>query len=251
MDTQSRNIVITGGTRGIGKSIALKFCSPKTHLILTYLQDSESAEQTLEQLRPLCASVTAYQVNMNDIEDITEFTHILNNNYTHINCLINNAAAGVFRSLCDLKVKHWDYTFDVCVRAVWLMSTQLRPLLQKATNGAYIVNMSSLGANRFLSHYAAIGISKAAVEAMTRYMTAEFKLDPIIVNTVSATTVHTTALENYPTQQKLYDETVQRTPAGRLVTSEDIAGVVNFLCSPEAFMVRGQVIVVDGGFSIT
>ncbi|CAM3748492.1 SDR family oxidoreductase [Cohnella lubricantis] len=251
MNDNAEIVVITGGTRGIGRAIAEQFCHPSAHLILTYLQDSDSAATAVEQLRPKCASVAARQVNMNDPEDIGTFADFVSSHYPHVSRLINNAAAGVFRDLENLKLKHWDYTYDVCVRSIWHLSVLLKPQLRKAPGGATIIHISSLGSQRYLANYAAIGTAKAALESLGRYMAMEFAGDNINVNTVSSTTIATHALDRYPTQQKLYEATLERTPAGRLVSTDDIAGVVHFLCSPRAAMIRGQVIVVDGGFSLT
>ena len=103
---------------------------------------------------------------------------------------------------------------------------------------------------RVMPDYVAVGASKAALEALTRYLAVEFAPMNIIVNAVSPSLVETEALKHFAAlaDPKVIQRATQNTPAGRLVTPEDVAGVVAFLCSPAAFMIRGQVIVIDGGY---
>jgi enoyl-[acyl-carrier protein] reductase III len=120
--------------------------------------------------------------------------------------------------------------------------------------GGTIVNMSSIGANRVRPEYVIVGASKAALEAVTRYLAVELAPHNIVVNAVSAGAVETDALKHFPQMREVIEERLDAmaaaTPVGRNVTVEDIAGVVAFLCSSDAAMIRGQVIVIDGGFTL-
>jgi enoyl-[acyl-carrier protein] reductase III len=114
--------------------------------------------------------------------------------------------------------------------------------------GSSIVAISSLGAQRVLDNYTLVGTSKAALEALVRYLAVE--LAPRIrVNAVSGGVVDTDALEHFPNREEMLAAGAAN-PVGRMVTPEDIAAAVAYLCSPEADMVRGQTLVVDGGFSL-
>jgi enoyl-[acyl-carrier protein] reductase III len=116
--------------------------------------------------------------------------------------------------------------------------------------GSSIVGVSSLGSSRVLANYTLVGTSKAALESLVRYLAVELAPRGIRVNAVSAGVVETGALEYFPNKDEMLEEGRRRTPAGRLVAPEDVAGVVAFLCSPEAEMIRGHTLVVDGGFSL-
>ena len=98
--------------------------------------------------------------------------------------------------------------------------------------------------------YFLVGVSKAALEAVTRYLAVELAAHGVRVNAVSGGLVATDALKSFPWGADVIRQTIERTPAGRMVEPEDIARVVAFLASPAAEMIRGQTIVVDGGFSL-
>ena len=116
-------------------------------------------------------------------------------------------------------------------------------------SGASLVALSSLGSTRVLSNYALVGASKAALEALVRYLAVELAPRGIRVNAVSAGVVETEALDHFPNKDAML-EMGTRNPVGRIVSPEDVAGVVTFLCSPGAEMIRGQILVVDGGWSL-
>jgi enoyl-[acyl-carrier protein] reductase III len=116
--------------------------------------------------------------------------------------------------------------------------------------GGRIVNISSLGAGRVLKDYLAVGVSKAALESLTRYLAVELAPLGIAVNAVAGGLVETEALRYFPHREAMLKDARERTPAGRMVEADDIAQAVAFLCGPGAEMIRGQVLVVDGGYSL-
>jgi enoyl-[acyl-carrier protein] reductase III len=119
-------------------------------------------------------------------------------------------------------------------------------------DGGSIVSISSPGSFRVLPDYVVVGASKAALEALTRYLAIEFAPLGIVVNAVSPGIVETDALKyfNVLKDETVIPQAIAATPAGRLVTPEDVAGLVAFLCTPEASMIRGQVIMIDGGAAL-
>jgi enoyl-[acyl-carrier protein] reductase III len=110
--------------------------------------------------------------------------------------------------------------------------------------------LSSLGSVRYITGYAAIGASKAAIETLTRYLAYELAPKLINVNTVSGGFIDTDALKGFPSYQEMLDEVVRRTPFKRVGQAEEVADVVVFLCSEKSKWITGQVIVVDGGYSL-
>jgi enoyl-[acyl-carrier protein] reductase III len=159
--------------------------------------------------------------------------------------VVHNAATGVIRRALETEDKHWDWTVNANARALLSLARATAPAMP---DGSSIVAISSLGSHRVLEDYILVGTSKAALESVVRYLAVE--LSPgVRVNAVSGGVVDTGALEHFPNKEEML-RSAERTPAGRLVEADDIAGAVSFLCSPDAAMVRGQTLVVDGGFSL-
>jgi enoyl-[acyl-carrier protein] reductase III len=163
-----------------------------------------------------------------------------------LDVLVHNAATGVIRPALETEDKHWDWTHTANARALLSLARAAAPAMPA---GSSIVAVSSLGAARVLENYALVGTSKAALEALVRYLAVELGPRGIRVNAVSGGVVETGALDHFPNREEMLAAGA-RNPAGRLVTPDDVAAAVAFLCSPEAEMIRGHVLVVDGGFSL-
>jgi enoyl-[acyl-carrier protein] reductase III len=164
-----------------------------------------------------------------------------------IRALVHNAATGVIRPALETEDKHWDWTLNANARALLSLARAAAPQMP---NGSSIVGISSLGSTRVMDDYVLVGTSKAALEALVRYLAVELAPRGIRVNAVSGGVVDTEALEHFPQKEQMLEWGKKRTPAGRLVEPKDIADAVVFLCSPEAEMIVGQTLVVDGGFSL-
>jgi enoyl-[acyl-carrier protein] reductase III len=161
--------------------------------------------------------------------------------------VVHNAATGVIRRALETEDKHWDWTLTANARAFLSLARAVVPGMPK---GGSLVAVSSLGSTRVLENYVLVGTSKAALESLVRYLAVELAPRGIRVNAVSAGVVETGALEHFPNKEKMVREGVERTPVGRLVEPEEVAGAVAYLASPDAEMVRGHTLVVDGGFSL-
>jgi enoyl-[acyl-carrier protein] reductase III len=242
MDLAGRSVLVTGGTRGIGKAIALRLVSlGAARVALGYLRNDAAAEETAGEIRAAGAEAVLVRGNVASQRVIAEFA-------THgpYAALVHNAATGVIRPALEAEDKHWDWTMATNARALLSLARACAPEMDP---GSSIVAVSSLGASRVLENYILVGTSKAALESVVRYLAVELAPRGIRVNTVSASVVETRALEHFPNRDQMLGS-IERTPAGRLVEPEDVAGAVAFLCSPDAAMVRGQTLVVDGGFSL-
>lgn len=247
MSLNGKLALVTGSGRGIGRAIALKLASQGADIIVNFFRHRESAEQTARDIETLGMKAEVIRANMGDPAKITEMFDTIASKFGYLDILINNAASGVGRPILDVDVKAWDWTMDINAKAALLCSQQAAKLMEG--RGGKIVNISSLGSSLTLPTYSIVGISKAALEAVTRYLAIELAPKNICVNTVAASAVETEALKFY-IKEGLVKDTRQATPAGRMILPEDVANTVTFLCSEEAFMIRGQTIIVDGGTSI-
>lgn len=239
--------LVTGGSRGIGKAISLKLAGEGADVVVNYFRNRRAAEETAGELEAKGVKAHLIKANVGEPEKIVLMFDEVRRTFGRLDILINNAASGVARSALELDARGWDWTMDINARAALLCSQQAASLMPG--EGGKIVNISSLGSFLVWSRYAAVGVSKAALEALTRYLAIELAPRRICVNAVSASGVRTAALERYVLagQSPLG---AAGTPAGRMVAPEDVANVVAFLCSEDASMIRGQTIIVDGGTSI-
>ena len=242
MSLGSASVLVTGGARGIGKAIALRFASLGARRVaIGYLHGDAAAEETAAELRALGAEPVLVRGNVASPRVADEVAGL-----GPLDVLVHAAATGVIRPALETDDKHWDWTVSANARALLSLTRAAAPSMPA---GSSVVGLSSLGSERVLTNYALVGVSKAALEALVRYLAVELAPKGIRVNAVSAGVVETGALEHFPNREEML-EMGARNPVGRLVAPEDVAAVVAFLCSPEAEMIRGQTVVVDGGWSL-
>ena len=213
-------------------------------MIINYLKNHEAAKTTVEELKLQGIKTTRIKAHVGEEAAIDSLVSKIENQFGQLDILVNNAASGVMRPTTELSVKHWDWTMNINARGPWLLSVAASRLMP---DGGRIINISSPGSTWVLPAYFAVGVSKAAIEAVTRYLAVELGPKGIAVNTVSPGFVMTEALNAFPDQLGIRDIASRPTPAGRTITPEDVSNVVAMLCSSDAEMIRGQVIVVDGG----
>jgi enoyl-[acyl-carrier protein] reductase III len=241
--------VVTGGSRGIGRAISLRLAAAGADVVVNYFLNREAAEKTAAEARSHGVRTHLVQADMKDPGQIRNLFDEVKAQFGGLDILVSNAASGVFRSVNDLTAKHWDWMMNTHPRALLLCAQAAVPLM-KGRRGR-IVSVSSIGSQRAIPQYAGMGASKGAVEALTRYLAVEYAPLGVAVNTVSGGAVSTESWQQLPEVESRIEAIRQKTPAGRIARPEDIAEAVLFLCSPQAEMIRGQVLVVDGGYSLT
>jgi len=214
--------LITGSGRGIGRAIALRLAADGADIVVNFFRNRTPAEDTAEEIRALGRKVAVIKANVGDLEELENLFAGAEEAFGGLDIFISNAASGYNRPVLKQKAKGWDWTMNINARSL-LFGAQHATRLMKNRDGGAIVSLSSPGASHPLG---------------------------IRVNAVSPGVVRTDALEHFDVAQD--DSVIKRvssiTPAGRLVTPDDVADLVAFLCSQEANMIRGQTIVIDGGF---
>ena len=248
MSLEEKLALVTGGGRGIGKAIALKLASQGADVIVNFFRHRDAAQETANAIEALGVKAEIIRANVGDPAKIDEMFDMIGNKFGRLDILISNAASGVGRPVMDIDIKAWEWTMNINARAL-LLCTQRAARLMDGRGGGKVVSISSLGSFLAWPTYAVVGVSKAALEALTRYLAIELAPQDICVNAVAASAVETEALKFY-VKEGLVKDSHHVTPAGRMVIPEDVANVVAFLCSEEAFMIRGQTIIVDGGTSV-
>ena len=247
--SQEKVALITGGSRGIGRAIALKLAEDGVRqFVINYYNNREAADEVVDQLATRGAEAVIFRGDVGDLNYLNQMFDFVAEKFGHLDIFISNAAAGAFKAAMELSPKSWQRTLDINSRTFLIGSQRAAGLMPET--GGHIVGLTSLGSQRYIPGYTAIGVAKAAIEALTRYLAVELAPRQITVNAVSGGVVDTDSLKYFPNYEQLLDVTANRTPMGRIGKPEDIATVVAFLCSPGARWICGQTIIVDGGYSL-
>ena len=249
---ENKIALVTGSGRGIGRAIALHLAQNGADVVINFFRNRQPAEETAEEIRALGRRVRVVKANLGELEQIDTLFRETEQEFGGLDFLIHNAASGFNRPVLDQRPKGWDWSMNINARSLLFMAQKATRLMEPRGGGA-IVSVSSPGGTRVLPDYVSVGASKAALEAVTRYLAIELAPQKIVVNAVSPGIVVTEALQHFAAVRDdvdIFERALALTPAGRMLTPEDVAGVVAFLCTPAAAMIRGQVIVVDGGYTL-
>lgn len=241
--------LVTGGGRGIGRAISLALANEGATVIVNFFRNRKPAEETRDLIHAAGGTCHIIRANVGDVDKIDLLFNELMQVVDGLDILVSNAASGVLLPAMELEPKHWDWTMDINAKALLFLAQKAAPLMEQR-GGGRIISLTSQGSTRVIPNYLTVGSSKAALESITRYLAVELGGKGITVNAISGGFVDTDALTHFPNRDELYEAALKNSPAGRLVSTEDLAKVTAFLCSDDAFMIRGQVIVVDGGESL-
>ncbi|HEX7516408.1 MAG TPA: enoyl-[acyl-carrier-protein] reductase FabL [Chthoniobacterales bacterium] len=239
---------VTGGSRGIGRAIALKLAQAGCDVAIVYHNSHKEAESVCAEIRKRNRRAQAIQADVSDPDSIAGAFDTFREQFDRVDFVVSNAAIGVLKPAMELTLKHWRRCSETNALALNFLAQHAVPLMP---NGGRIIALSSLGSLRAIPQYAFIGASKAALEAIARSLAQELGRSGIRVNVVSAGVVDTDALKFFPNREQLLAEYARRTPAGPTLKPEEVADAVYLLCLPEAGMINGQTLIVDGGYSIS
>jgi enoyl-[acyl-carrier protein] reductase III len=250
-DFSGKTALVTGSGRGIGRAIALHLARNGADVVVNFFRNRTPAEETAAEVRKMGRRALLVKADVGDLDDLRRLFDETALAFGGLDIFVHNAASGYNRPALEQKPKGWDWTMNINARSLLFAAQLAVPLMEKRSGGS-IVSLSSPGSIRVLPDYVVVGASKAALESLTRYLAVELSSKNIIVNAVSPGIVETDALKHFDSLREagLIRKAMAATPAGRLVTPEDVAQVVGFLCTPAATMIRGQVIVVDGGYTL-
>ena len=249
---QNKIVLVTGSGRGIGRAIAMHFAQRGADVIVNFFRNREPAEETVREIEKLGRRALLVKADVGDLNDLNHLFDEVEKEFEGLDIFIHNAASGYNHPALEQKPKGWDWTMNINARALLFAAQRAVPLMEKH-GGGYIVSISSSGSTRVLPDYVVVGASKAALESLTRYLGVELAPKNIIVNAVSPGVVETDALTHFAgmeSKENILQKFIERVPAGRLVSPEDVAGVIAFLCSPAAKMIVGQTIALDGGYAL-
>lgn len=241
--------LITGGTRGIGKALALTLARAGALVLLNYKQNETAAHEALSEIRALPGRAQLLKADLEDPEQVEGLFQDVRRRHGRLDFFVSNAAASAFKPILQLNVGNLDRTFDLNVRAFVLGAIQATRLMQ---HGGRIVVLSSYGSQRAYPTYANLGSAKAAIEAWVRYMAVEFAGLGVNVNAVSGGIIDTESAAFFYRVRGIppLEAVLAKVPKGRMGTAQEIADAVAFLLAPESEYITGQTLIVDGGLSV-
>ncbi len=243
-----RTALVTGGARGIGRAVALKLAAHGCDVFVNYYNSHEEAAALCREVEALGRRAFAVQGSVADADSVEDMFATIRQHTDRLDIVVSNAASGVLKPALEMKLKHWRWCMETNAFALNLLAQHAVPMMPA---GGRILAMTSLGSERAIPNYAFVGASKAALESLVRALAQELGPRGIRVNAVSAGVVDTDALAYFPNREHLLADYAARTPAGPVLTPDDVAGAVYLLCLPEAAMITGHTLFVDGGFRIS
>ncbi len=243
-----KTALVTGAARGIGRAVARKLAQAGCDVVVNYYNSHEEAEALCAEFKAMGRRSIAVKASVSQGDSVDELFGELRQHFERLDIVVSNAASGVLKPALQMSLKHWRWCMETNAFALNLLAQRAVPLM---TGGGRIIALSSLGSVRAMPNYAFIGASKAALESLVRSLAQELGPSGIRVNAVSAGVVETDALAHFPNREELLASFKARTPAGPVLTPEDVAGAVYLLCLPEAGMINGHTLFVDGGFAIS
>ena len=243
-----KTALVTGAARGIGRAIACRLAAAGCDVAVNYYNSHDEAESLCAEFRAMGRRAVAIKASVGLPDSVEEMFAELRKTFDRLDIVVSNAASGVLKPAMQMSLKHWRWCLETNAFALNLLAQQALPMMPA---GGRIIAMSSLGSVRAMPNSGFIGASKAALESLVRTLAQELGPLGIRVNAVSAGAVDTDGLQYFPNRDQLLASFRERTPAGPVLTPEDVAGAVYLLCLPEAEMITGHTLVVDGGFAIS
>ena len=250
-----KTLVISGGTRGIGKAIVYEFAKNGVNVAFTYNSNEDEAKKIKEDLeKNYNIKAQYYQLNILEPNEYKEVFKKIDEDFDRVDFFISNAiisgraVVGGYGKFMKLKPKGLNNIYTATVTAFVIGAQEAAKRMEKVGKGV-ILSMSSTGNLVYINNYAGHATNKAAVETMVKYAAQELGEKNIRVNAVSGGPIETDALRAFTNYEEVKAATIERSPLNRMGTPQDIAGACYFLCSDKASWITGQTLIVDGGTS--
>lgn len=251
IDLTGKVALVTGGSRGIGKAIALRLAEAGADIVLNFVQSRTSADDTAQAIADLGRRVAIVQADVSEIDDVQSMIEFVGDAFGRLNILVSNAALNAYQPILDVTPEQFATAMNTNVRSLIALVQAARPLLSSSEGRAKVIGISNHGAEFALPNFGLMGASKAALESTIRHLSCELGNQNINFNVVQAGLVETDATRQAPGFNELFEQRIRNVMlGGRLLEAADVANAVLFLASPLSDLIQGQTLVVDAGATI-
>ncbi|MFB7947157.1 SDR family oxidoreductase [Kitasatospora phosalacinea] len=248
-DLAGKVALVTGGGKGVGAAISRELAARGALVVVNHFHSPQAAEETVAAIRAAGGRAEALRGSVAKREQVTAMFATLAERHGGVDVLVNNAARGVFARYDDLTDSEWQRALDTNLHGARWCALAAAPLMA-ARGGGAIVNVSSIGAGLAMDNYLLVGVCKAALEALTRYLAADLGPAGIRVNTASAGLLDNPTAALFPGADALRATCAAAAPLGGVGHEDDLARLVAFLASPQSRWISGQCLLADGGLSV-
>lgn len=243
---KGKNVLVTGGSRGLGKEITLWFLKSGANVIICG-RKQEKLQKALNEFKGEGYEVSAYQCHIAKPDQVKGMFDSIKEQYGGIDILINNVGMNILTpSVSDIDETLWDKIIETNLKGTFLVSRYAVPIM-KERGGGKIVNISSIAGTRPAPGMGVYSVAKAGIEMLTKVLALELATEKINVNAVAPAMIKTKFSMPFWSNEKLLKEIEATIPMGRIGETSDVVGAVLFLCSSFADFITGEVIAVDGG----
>lgn len=244
--------LVTGGSRGIGRACSLRLAEAGADVIVNYVTSQAAANDVAKEIQALGRRAATVKADVSEQDDVAAMMEFIDEQFGKLDILVSNAASGGFRPLLTSTTRNFEATMKTNVLAlVYLVQSGLK-LMERATDRAKVIALSSHGSHLALPMYGMIGSSKAALESCVRHLALELGDRGINVNVVKSGMVDTDSTRKIPHSEELFEAArkLRNMTGDRYLMPSDVADAILFLASPLSDMVQGETLTVDCGAAV-